>query len=146
MTRRLSLASEEQVCRQFAQYLHLKHPELDGTWHFDFGSGTYLSIGQARRQAALNQRSWPDFELAVAGFMPGSIDTYHSLYIEAKKGGTRLHKKDGSWASEHLAEQAHTLDLLQEQGNYAVFGVGLDDLISILEAYLGTGPQEQETF
>ena len=61
----------------------------------------------------------------------------HGLFIELKKNGTRLRKKDGSWASEHLEEQAKVLQGLRERGYKAEFAVGFDEAKNLIDNYLG---------
>jgi hypothetical protein len=58
------------------------------------------------------------------------------LMIELKKQGTRLKKKDGTWASEHLAEQNEVLNALQKKGYAAYFAVGFEEAKQIIDDYL----------
>lgn len=62
---------------------------------------------------------------------------YAGLMIELKKDGTRLKKKNGDWASEHIAEQAEVLAELDKRGYMAVFAVGFDEAKKIIDEYLG---------
>ena len=89
--------SELQV--QVADYLRLRYPDV--LFHSDFGSGIKLTKGQAIKQKRQNGglRGWPDM------FIAEPRNGMHGLFIELKKSGTRLKKKDGSWASSHLEEQ-----------------------------------------
>ena len=61
----------------------------------------------------------------------------HGLFIELKKSGTRLKKKDGSWASSHLEEQNVMLNELGKRGYAAYFAVGYDEAKDIIDDYLG---------
>ena len=130
---------EEAIQQQVADYLRLQYPDV--IFHSDFGSGTKLTMGQAVRQKRLNggRRAWPDMFIAEPA--PRCIDggwdnEYHGLFIELKKDGTRLKKKDGAWASEHLAEQADLLDRLEFRGYKAVFAVGFDEAKEAIDEYL----------
>ena len=130
---------EEVIQQQVADYLRLQYPDV--IFHSDFGSGTKLTMGQAVRQKRLNggRRAWPDMFIAEPA--PRCIDggwdnEYHGLFIELKKDGTRLKKKDGAWASEHLAEQADLLDRLEFRGYKAVFAVGFDEAKEAIDGYL----------
>jgi hypothetical protein len=58
------------------------------------------------------------------------------LFIELKKDGTRLKKKDGTWASPHIAEQAETLIKLRGEGYEATFAVGFDEAKATIDSYL----------
>lgn len=114
-----------------ADYLRLQYPDV--LFHSDFGSGIKLTMGQAAKQKRQNggRRAWPD--LAVAE----PTAKYAALFIELKKEGTRLKKKDGSWASDHIAEQADMLDRLEFRGYQARFAVGFDEAKQIIDDYLG---------
>jgi hypothetical protein len=59
------------------------------------------------------------------------------LYIKLKKDSTRLKKKNGDWASEHIAEQAAVLEELRWRGFKAEFAVGFDEAKKIIDEYLG---------
>lgn len=59
------------------------------------------------------------------------------LMIELKKAGTRLKKKDGTWASSHLEEQNEVLNKLQKKGYAAYFAVGFEEAKDIIDDYLG---------
>lgn len=127
--------SELQV--SVARYIRLRYPEV--LFHSDFGSGIKLTKGQAIKQKRQNggRRGWPDMFVAE----PREIKRvmYYGLFIELKKGGTRLRKKDGSPASEHIAEQGRTLTALWKKGYQAVFAVGFDEAKKIIDWYLGGG-------
>lgn len=59
------------------------------------------------------------------------------LFIELKKDGTHLKKKNGDWATEHIAEQAKTLEDLRARGYCAEFAVGFDEAKKLIDEYLG---------
>lgn len=132
---------EEVIQQQVADYLRLQYPDV--IFHSDFGSGTKLTMGQAVRQKKLNggRRAWPDMFIAepkdgLNMRTNGNPNIYAGLFIELKKDGTRLKKKDGAWASEHLAEQADLLDRLEFRGYKAVFAVGFDEAKEVIDDYL----------
>lgn len=128
MTRIVRVGSEEEVCFQLANYLRLRHPGL--AHHFDYGSGLKMTMGQAVRQKRLNDRSWPDLFIAAAH------DDYYGQFIEIKREGIRLTKKDGTPASPHIAEQSVRLISLSDAGYYAAFGVGYEHCVQLIERYL----------
>lgn len=113
-----------------ADYLTLRYPRV--LFHSDFGSGVKLSFYQASLQKRQNggKRSWPDM------FIAEPKDKYAGLFIELKRGGTRLKKRSGLWATEHIAEQAKVLENLNEKGYLAKFAVGFSEARDILDAYL----------
>lgn len=132
--------TENDLYEQLAQYLTLKHPELDGLWHFDT-AGLWTPSHKLRNlYGRLNRRAWPDLMIPVPVFMPGSTEVYSGLFIELKRSGTRLKKRDGSWANEHIAEQASMLDDLRARGYIAQFAVGLTEATELIESYLSGKP------
>jgi len=58
------------------------------------------------------------------------------LYVEIKKDDEKLIKKDGSWRTPHIAEQAEMLERLRQAGYRAEFGVGFDKCRQIIDEYL----------
>lgn len=135
--------TESQIQEMVADYLRLRHPDV--LFHSDFGSGVKLTMGQAVRQKRLNggRRAWPDLFIAEPQFKVIRINDpnlvtrqYHGLFIELKKDGKRLKKKNGEWASDHIAEQAKVLSELRASGYEAQFAVGYDEAVAIIENYL----------
>lgn len=126
--------TESQIQEMVADYLRLHLPDL--LFHSDFGSGVKLTMGQAVRQKRLNggRRAWPD--LFIAQPIGAGCNAKHGLFIELKKDGTRLKKKNGEWASDHIAEQAKVLSELRAYGYEAQFAVGYDEAVAIIENYL----------
>lgn len=124
--------TEAELQVQVADYIRLRYPEA--LFHSDFGSGIKLTMGQAMKQKRQNggRRAWPDMFIA----MPMPDKGYYGLFIELKKEGTRLYKKDGAPASEHIKEQAELLERLEGWGYKAVFAVGFEDAKRIIDEYL----------
>lgn len=122
--------TESELQEQVADYLRYRYSGV--LFHSDFGSGVKLTMGQAMKQKRQNggRRAWPDI------FIAEPINGYHGLFIELKRDKTRIKKRNGEWASEHIAEQAHTLQKLKEKGYKAVFAVGFDQARSIIDDYL----------
>ena len=123
--------TEAELQTQVADYIRLRYPEA--LFHSDFGSGIKLTMGQAMKQKRQNggRRAWPDMFIAEPKVK------YHGLFIELKKEGTRLHKKDGTPASDHIKEQAELLEKLKGLGYMAVFAVGFDEAKKVIDEYLG---------
>lgn len=122
---------ESDLQVQVADYLRLRYPNV--LFHSDFGSGIKLTQGQAMKQKRQNggRRGWPDILIAEP------MNGLHGLMIELKKAGTRLKKKDGTWASSHLEEQNEVLNQLQKKGYAAYFAVGFEEAKDIIDDYLG---------
>lgn len=154
--------SESQLQQQVADYLRLQYPNI--LFHSDFGSGVKLTPAQAAIQKRQNggRRAWPDMFVARPLFWRGekelpsfvaeceAFDFYYistsrdniveyeayGLFIELKKDGTRLKKRNGEWATEHIAEQAKVLEDLRKLGYCAEFAVGFDQTKKIIDEYL----------
>lgn len=116
-----------------ADYLRLKYPGV--LFHSDFGSGVRLTPGQAIKQKRQNggQRAWPDMFIAEPQVVNEVV--YNGLFLELKRERTRLKKKNGEWASEHIAEQAEVLERLQFRGYRAEFAVGFDEAKKLIDEY-----------
>lgn len=114
-----------------ADYLRLRYPKV--LFHSDYGLGLKLTKGQAVKQKRQNggRRGWPDM------FIAEPAKGCHGLFIELKREGTRLKKKDGTWASKHLEEQNEVLNQLQRKGYAAYFAVGFEQAKQIIDDYLG---------
>lgn len=153
--------TEAKLQEAVAGYLRLQYPDV--MFHSDFGSGIKLTPGQAVRQKRQNgyRKGWPDIFIAepvtitsaymdglYAEYLDNSIEvvgldhvyyTLCGLFIELKKEGTRLKKKNGDWATDHIAEQADVLEKLRARGYCAEFAVGFDEAKRIIDEYLGGG-------
>lgn len=134
--------TEADLQVQVADYLRLRYPRA--LFHSDFGSGIKLTMGQAAKQKRQNggRRAWPD--MFVAYPTPRCVDgswnyEYHGLFIELKKEGIRLRKRNGDWASDHIAEQAAVLERLEDAGYHAVFAVGFGEARRIIDDYMKVG-------
>ena len=147
------MTSEADLQVQVADYLRLQYPSV--MFHSDYGSGIKLTMGQAIKQKRQNggRRAWPDMLLAeprdvVVGQKPVMITgilcqqdiTEHrcGLFIELKRPGTRIYKKDGTLvANEHIREQFDLLEQLRHKGYVAEFACGFDEAKEIIDRYLG---------
>lgn len=154
--------TESDLQTQVADYLRLQYPDV--LFHSDFGSGTKLTPGQAMKQKRQNggRRAWPDLTIAEPGYIyltwaeledntlvsikqhsgsGGGVNgvsfDFNGLYLELKKEGTRLKKKNGDWATEHIAEQSKILGQLRDRGYCAEFAVGFEEAKKIIDEYLG---------
>jgi hypothetical protein len=128
--------TELELQMQVADYLRLQYPGV--LFHSDFGSGVKLTMGQAIKQKRLQggRRSWPDMLIAEARSLGDKC--YHALFIELKKEGTRIFKKDGTLVSDaHICEQFDMLEQLRQRGYVAEFACGFDEAKKIIDEYLG---------
>lgn len=138
--------AEADLQRAIAKYIRMKYPAA--LFHSDFGSGIKLQLWQAVAQKAQNggRRAWPD--MFIAEPVPRCVDgswnyEYNGLFMELKREGTRLKKKNGEWSNQHIAEQADMLEKLEFRGYKAIFAVGYEEAKRIVDEYLGMmGVQE----
>ena len=128
--------SEAILQQQVADYLRLQYPTA--VFHSDTGSITRLTPhqGAMRKRQNGGRRAWPDMFIAEPALDTDIRKIRAGLFIELKKEGTRLKKKDGKWASDHIAEQAEMLDILEFRGYKAVFCVGFEEAKKVIDEYL----------
>lgn len=125
---------EEDLYEQLARYLNLKHPRVP--YHFDL-SGLWTPSHRLRNlYGRLNARAWPDLFIAKPVFLERTVNVAHGMFVELKREGTKLKKRNGDWASAHIEEQADVLDKLAAQGYIAQFAVGYDEAVELIESYL----------
>lgn len=130
---------EHEIYHLIAKHLQENYPDV--IYRFDLAADLKLTIGQARKHKALHPvRGYPDLFIAEIRPHWGDISfntEYHGLYLEIKKDGTRLKKKNGEWATPHIVEQAEMLEKLRKRGYWAEFAVGIDEALEIIDEYLG---------
>lgn len=128
-----------------ADYLRLQYPHV--LFHSDYGSGIKLTPGQAAKQKRQNggRRAWPDMFIACVRTIGDRY--YHGLFLELKREGTRILKKDGTLvADQHVREQHALLVELEKRGYAARFAVGFDQAKQIIDEYLGGPVTEKVEF
>lgn len=123
--------TEAQVQTKVAQHIALLYPDV--VFHSDFGSGLFMKKGQAKKQKAqqAGRRGFPDLQICQP------IDSWHGFFLEIKKEGIRIVKRNGELvADDHIREQASMIERLRRAGYYADFGIGLDDCLTKVDAYM----------
>jgi hypothetical protein len=136
----MSSKAEEQIQLALVQYIRYQYPDV--LFRSD-AAGFKLSVGQAKKMKALNGgiRAWPDLFLAKPKLMQskdGLPIFKHGLFLELKKDGTKILKKDGELvADKHIREQAKVLRLLERAGYQAQFAVGFNQAKQIIDEYIG---------
>lgn len=125
--------SEENLQIQVVDYIAIKYPNV--LVRTD-GGGLKLTKGQAIKLARMNGhvRGFPDLFLYRIG--GNKEHPYAGLAIELKREGVHLTKKDGDWATTHIAEQAMILSKLKKEGYFATFAVGFEEATDIIDAYM----------
>lgn len=136
--------TELELQAQVADYIRLQYPDV--IFHSDFGSGIKLTMGQAIKQKRLNggRRSWPDMFIAEQSVRHEDVSdhaigewNYAGLFIELKREGTRIFKKDGALvADEHIREQFDMLHDLRARGYAAEFAIGFEGAKKLIDDYM----------
>lgn len=132
--------SEHNLYEQIARYLQLQYPNV--IYRFDIAADLKLTPGQAAKHKRLHpERGYPDLFIAESStnIWDSTIrewGLHFGLYIEIKKDGEKLTKKDGSWRTPHIAEQAEMLEKLRQAGYKAEFGIGFEGCKLIIDDYL----------
>lgn len=120
--------TEEQEHKQISEYIKYQYPNV--IFNTDM-SGMKLTIGQGKKAAGLRSKDkFPDIIIYHVN------NDYAGLFIELKKTGTKLYKKDLTFKSEHLEQQHETLQRLQARGYKAVFAIGFDQAKTIIDNYM----------
>ena len=128
---------EHDMYLQIADYLRYNYP--NAIYRFDLAADLKLSIGQATKHKRLQgRRGYPDLFIAEPKTVEREGDKYYydGLFIELKREGTRLTKKNGEPANEHIKEQLDLLAELSLRGYAACFAVGFDEAKKIIDEYL----------
>lgn len=128
----------EEVTRHLAKY----HNDL--IWHWDLAGVNNPSPASRGLYSRLNKRGWEDLVIDEPRTMPGTLNVYHGLRVEVKKPKERLKKRDGQWASAHIAEQAVQIDRHRAKGYVADFGCGTDEVLELVHSYLDEACPEEE--
>lgn len=129
----ISGETEAELQEAVAEYISVAYPKV--LFHSDFGSGVKLTPKQAilqRRQNA-GRRGWPDL------FIAQPTSKAHGLFLELKKRGTRIYKKNGQPANQHIAEQEEVLYALSKAGYATEFAVGFEEAKAAIDNYLKKG-------
>lgn len=117
---------QEQVA--VCEYIRYHYPLVI---FFSDLSGVRLPIGLAKKIKPLKcTRGIPDLFIAYPA------KGKHGLFIELKRTGTTLYRKDGYYKDERLERQATVLRSLRGEGYIAEFCLGYKDAIALIESYL----------
>ena len=121
--------TEEQHHSIVNQYLRVKYPDVI---FLTDASGVRMTPGLAKKFSLLKSgKGIPDIIILEPR------GGYHGLMIELKKLGVTIILKDGTFTkNKHIREQAAILDRLKHKGYMAVFAVGSNSAIEIIDEYL----------
>ena len=132
---------EHDIYKMIADYLRYQYPTV--IYRFDLAADLKLTMGQASKHKRLQRyRGYPDLFIAETTISKirqkdGSYTAYSGLYLEIKKDGVRIFKKDGTLVSdEHIREQFDMLADLRHKGYAAEFACGFDEAKKLIDDYM----------
>jgi len=124
------MQKESEIHIAICKYLQLQYPKILFTSE---QSGLRVSMYQAKQlKKTRSCAGLPDIMI----FEPRK--NYYGLFLEVKRDGTRIYKKDGDLtADKHIREQEEILHQLKSKGYFAEFVVGFEEAKAIIDYYLG---------
>jgi len=123
------IASEDQDRAALIRWLDLAYPTA--LYKVDYGADAKLDPRQAKQQKSLMfARGWPDLMIFERR------GDFCGLAIDQKREDTRLYKKNGLFASDHIREQSEMMDLLTARGWLCGFAKGFDGAREMIDKYL----------
>lgn len=128
--------SEEKIQLAVCKYLKIKYPNV--IFMCDLASGLKMTLWMgARHKIMRSSRGLPDLFIAHPRPNPETNRLYNGLFLELKKDGTRIVKRNGQPASQHIGEQMVVLSELRKVGYSAQFACGYKEAIKIIDEYMG---------
>lgn len=122
---------EDTLQEKVVKYITRTYPDV--MFRADTTAGMKLTIGQAMKAKRLggNTKDWPDLMIMEPK------KHHHGLFIELKKEGTKLYKKDGvTFRDDHIKCQNDTLEALNQKGYVAKFACGFEEARAIIDEYM----------
>ena len=120
--------NEAKLHQSICDYIRLQYPKT--LFNSDL-SGIKLTMGQAMKVKKLrSSRGFPDLMIFEAR------GDYNGFFLELKRDGEKLWKKNGDWKTEHLEEQADMIHKLVARGYYANFAIGFEDAKTQIDRYM----------
>ena len=121
--------SERTLHRAVCDYIRMAYPEV--IFNTDLSGAGKLTMGQATALKALRSgRGFPDLVI----YEPRN--GWNALFLELKQEGTRLFKRNGEPATQHIEEQTNMIIELNDRNYRAEFAVGFDEAKTIIDNYL----------
>lgn len=120
--------SEKEEHRQVCDYIRIQYPNV--IFNTD-ASGIKLTIGQAVQMKKLrSSNGFPDITI----YEPRN--GYFGLFIEMKKTGETILKRNGDFKNEHVKEQFDMCVMLKDRGYYAEICFGFEHAKKIIDWYM----------
>lgn len=122
------MQKESEIHIAICKYIQMQYPNVLFTSE---SSGLRVSMYQAKKLKQMRScAGLPDIMI----FEPKR--SYFGLFIEVKRDGTTIYKKDGGLvADKHIREQEEILHQLKQKGYLAEFVVGFDDAKALIDYY-----------
>lgn len=140
--------TESDVYTQIAHYMNVRYPEV--IYHFDLSGVNNPSRYTRNLYGRLNRRAYPDLFIAEPSLYyseEGSVEKYNGMFVEVKKPGVKVFKKDGDIrADKHLQEQRQMLRDLSQRGYYTAFASGFEEFQALIDSYLKKEGDQSCTF
>ena len=137
------MTREHDIYTMIADYLRYQYPQV--IYRFDLAADLKLTMGQASKHKRLQRyRGYPDLFIAEQSVRHEDVSdhaicewNYAGLYLEIKKEGTRIFKRDGTLVSDtHIREQFDMLAELRNRGYAAEFACGFDEAKKLIDDYM----------
>lgn len=135
---KMSPPREVVVYEQLARYIRIQYPNVLYKFNHEDARKRGLRL-QFLIKLLSSGRSWPDLQIAEPR------KGYAGLFIEIKRDGTRIKKRNGEWASEHLEAQHEMCKQLEARGYCAAIAVGFDAAKKVIDEYLTGGRDGAES-
>ena len=119
---------EERIHFNLADYTKLQYPTV---FFISESSGVRTSIGLATK---LKRTRSAHTHVDIYFLEP--VGKYSGLFLELKDGKDKIFKKNGDYKTEHVENQADTIEKLNKKGYYATFAWSFDMAKEILDDYL----------
>ncbi len=121
--------TEAELHKNICEYIRMQYPHV--MFNVDM-SGIKLTKGQAKKVSVLrSSKGWLDI------WIPEPKKSYHGLYIELKREGEKIYKKDGvTPISQHIADQIKMMKELYLRGYQVYFAIGFDEAKILIDTYL----------
>lgn len=120
--------SEEEIQVQIVNYLRAKNILFQTNPYSGFKQSMY-SAAKAKRLG--HNSGFPD----VMIFEPRR--GFHGLFIELKKFGFQVFKKNGSLRDEHIKKQNDVIQTLLSKNYYSIFCCGFEQAKDVIDWYFG---------
>ena len=123
------IVPEGVVQSQLADYLKMQYPEV--LFHSDTGSLAGMSIQKGLQKKRQNKyRGWPDL------FIVEARHGYAGMFLEIKRFGEKLYRKNGNFYSDHIKEQMEMRKMLMARNYFCEFAIGFDCAKDLIDWYL----------